>query len=144
MHATVPLPLVAASEATPAHVAGERLLSGVRAHVSGEMVAAAEATQAHAALEGLVSGVNAHVAIELVGAGKATLAVLNRAGEWLLAGRAFPSARFASLHERVGGEKRVQRVGERGRCAAESWERDAPIKAVFMGSCCCCGNLEVR
>ncbi len=81
MHASVPLLLVAAREAAPAHVAGERLLAGVRAHVGGEVVAAAETAQADAALEGLVAGVDANVAIELVGAREAALAALNRAGE---------------------------------------------------------------
>ncbi len=132
MHASVSLLLVAAREATLAHVAGERLLAGVRAHVGGEVVAAAEAAQADAALEGLVAGVDANVAIELVGAREAALAALNRAGEWLLARRALPAARFGT--PRVGGQQRVQ---ERGRGA---WVRDSTVEAVLMRRD---GNLEV-
>lgn len=92
MHASVPLPLVAARKATPANITRERLLPCVGAHVRCEVIAAAEAAQADAALEGLVAGVDADVAVKLVGTREAAVAVLHRAREGLLAGRALPGS----------------------------------------------------
>lgn len=64
----MPLPLVAAREPLPAHLARERFLPSVRARVRGQVVAPAETAQADCALERLVARVDAHVAVELVGA----------------------------------------------------------------------------
>lgn len=74
----VSLPLVAPSELAAAEVAGERLLSRVRADVRGEVVAAAEVPHADPTLEGLVAGVDADVSGEFVGAGEAPVAALRR------------------------------------------------------------------
>lgn len=62
----MPLALVAAGELASTDVAGEGLLTGVCADVSGEVVAATEVAHADTALEGFLPGMNADVASELV------------------------------------------------------------------------------
>ena len=58
--------LVRASETTAASVASERLLSGVRADMGGEVVGAREVSHTDAALERLLASVRSHVTGELV------------------------------------------------------------------------------
>lgn len=72
----MPPSLVAPGELPAAEVAGEGLLSRVRADVRGEVVTAAEAAHTDAALERLVAGVDAHMARELVGAREPAVASL--------------------------------------------------------------------
>lgn len=79
VHVDVAPPLVAARKLPAAGVAGEGLLSGVRAHVRGQVVAAAEGAHADAALERLEARVDAQVAAQLVRAREAPLAALGRA-----------------------------------------------------------------
>ncbi|XP_073331596.1 uncharacterized protein, partial [Pagrus major] len=106
VHASVPLPLVAAREALPAHIAGEGLLPGVRARVRGQVVAAAEAARADGALEGLLSRVDAHVPVELVGAREAALAALHAARERLQL-RAAPRGSSPAPARRLRSARRV-------------------------------------
>lgn len=74
----MPLALVTASELPSALPAGEWLLSGVCADVSGEVVAAAEIAHTDAALEGLMSRVHALMARQLVRTRKTARAAVSR------------------------------------------------------------------
>lgn len=62
----VPPPLVTPGKLSPALVAGEGFLPGVRADVRGEVVTAAEVPHTDAALEGFVAGVDAQVPAQFV------------------------------------------------------------------------------
>lgn len=98
------LALIAAGKLASADVAGERLLAGVCADVSGEVVAAAEVAHADTALEGFLARVNADVARELIRAREAPLARLHRAGVgplvwWCLAWPVWVLAHTAGLNE---------------------------------------------
>lgn len=75
----MPPPLVTPGELSPALVAGEGFLPGVRADVRGEVVAAAEVPHADAALEWFVAGVDAQVPAQLVRPGEPAIAALRRA-----------------------------------------------------------------
>ena len=93
----MPFPLVAAREFAATKVARERLLSGVRANVRGEVVAAAEVAHADAALERLVPGVDADVSGQFVGARESSVATLRRTGvRPLVDGRLAGSVRVLS------------------------------------------------
>ncbi len=74
------LSFVAPRELSPAKVAGERLLAGVRADVGRQVVAATKVPHAYPTLEGFVASVDADVSGELVGSGEAPVAALRRAG----------------------------------------------------------------
>lgn len=91
VHLGVAFALVTASKLTSTKVAGEGLLAGVSANVSGEVVAATERAHADAALEGLVARMDPQVARELVRAREPPVAVFGRAGvgalvDWGLTG----------------------------------------------------------
>lgn len=97
MDLSVPLPLVASGEFSPAEVAGEGLLTRVRADVRGEVVTAAEVAHTYPALEGLVSGVDADVSGQFIGAGEPSVAALRRTRVWsLMDGRLAGSVRVLS------------------------------------------------
>lgn len=81
------LPFVAPGELPTTIVAGERLLSRVRADVRGEVVAAAEVAHADPTLEGLVSSVDADVSGQFIRAGKPPIAALRRTRVWPLMDR---------------------------------------------------------
>lgn len=74
------LSFVAPRELSPAKVAGERFLAGVRADVGRQVVASTKVPHANPALEGFVAGVDADVSGELVGPGEAPVASLRRTG----------------------------------------------------------------
>lgn len=75
----MPLALVTAGKLPSALAAGEWLLAGVCADVSGKVVAAAEVAHADAALEGLMSCVHALVARQLIRTGETATAAFSRA-----------------------------------------------------------------
>lgn len=81
------LSLIAPGKLAAAEVACERLLSGVRADVRGEVVAAAEVAHTDPALERLVSSVDPDVSGQFVGSGETPVAALGRTGVWPLVDR---------------------------------------------------------
>ena len=99
------LPFVAPGELAAAIVAGERLLSRVRADVRGEVVAAAEVAHTDPTLEWLVSSVDADVSGQFIRAGKPPVATLCGTGvRSLVDGRLAGSVRVLS-----GPQDRPQR-----------------------------------
>lgn len=80
MNFSVSLPLVTPSKLAATEVAGEWLLSCVRANMSGEVVAAAEVAHADPTLEGLVSSVYTDVSGEFIRAREPPVAALRRTG----------------------------------------------------------------
>ena len=75
----VALALVATREPATTRVAGERLFTGVRAQVSGQVVGPAERPATDRALERLLAAVDAHVSRQFVAAEESPLAVRHRA-----------------------------------------------------------------
>ena len=111
----MPLAFVTAGKLPSALAAGEWLLAGVCADVSGQVVAAAEVAHADAALERLVSRVHALMARQLVGTGEAATAAISRtdvgtfvSGHLALesAGNLFGADGFCQvrLRQNLGGE----------------------------------------
>ena len=98
----VPLALVAAGELASALGASERLLSGVRADVRGQVVTAAKASHADAALERLLAGVHAHVTRQLVGPGEAAPAAVGGAGVRALVRRSLALPAHGGLPDSTG------------------------------------------
>lgn len=88
----MPFPLIAAGKLAAADLAGEWLLSGVRADVCCQVVAAAEVPHADATLEGFLTCVDADVTCQLIRAGKAPVAGLHGAcvGPFMWGGLARP------------------------------------------------------
>lgn len=80
VHFRVPLLLVRARELAAAHVARERLLARVRAHVRREVVRPAEGAHADPALERLLTRVDANVPRQLVRPREPPVAAVHGAG----------------------------------------------------------------
>ena len=75
----VPALLVTSRKRSPTHITGERLLTGVSAHMCRQMIAPAERPPAYVALKRLDTGVYPQVSVELVTSGKPTVAIRHRA-----------------------------------------------------------------
>lgn len=115
------LALVTASKLPPTLTAGEWLLPGVRADVSGQVVAAAEIAHADAALEWLMSRVHALMARQLIRTRKTASAAFSRTDIWTFVrrhfalktgGNLFASARFGDVS--LGGRGRALGMDLRG------------------------------
>lgn len=113
----VALPLVAPGKLAATVVAGEGLLPGVGADVSGEVVTSAEVPHADATLEGLVARVDSDVPGQLIRAGEPPVTAFGwtRVGplvHWRLAG---PVRVLSGPQD--GSQRQVMRViGGRGHC----------------------------
>lgn len=111
------LPLVAPGKLAATVVAGEGLLPGVGADVSGEVVTSAEVPHADATLEGLVARVDSDVPGQLIGAGEPPVTAFGwtRVGplvHWRLAG---PVRVLSGPQD--GSQRQVMRViGGRSDC----------------------------
>lgn len=117
----VPLALVTAGKLSSTLTAGERLLPGVCADVSGKMVTAAEIAHTDAALERLMTRVHALVARQLIRPGETAIAAFRRTDVWTFmrrqlalkaGGNLFGSAWFCDVS--LGGRDRALRLNLRG------------------------------